>query len=194
MCVFRLIYWENILSQSLHTWGLSSVWVLMCVFRLQYRENVLSQTMHKWGLSPVWVLMCDFRWQYRENVLSQTMHTWGFSPVWILMCVLRLPYWENVLSQSLQVWDFSPVSHYVSLQTTRNRECLELTCSTLVWLFTQQTPRLVWPLGPFEDWPHQLSFTKVDSTAPPPPPPSLRPHDFVILGTVKKYKNCLKLP
>ena len=38
-------------------------------------------------------------------------------------------------------------------------------------------PRLVWPLGPFEDWPHQLFFTKVDSTAPPLPPPPLRPHD-----------------
>ena len=39
---------------------------------------------------------------------------------------------------------------------------LELTCSTLAWLFTQQTPRLVRPLGPNEDWPHQLFSTKVE--------------------------------
>ena len=38
---------------------------------------------------------------------------------------------------------------------------LELSCSSLAWLFTQQTPRLVWPLGPNEDWPHQLFSTEV---------------------------------
>ena len=39
-------------------------------------------------------------------------------------------------------------------QYSFHRCLFELNCSTLAWLFTQQTPRLVWPLGPYEDWPH----------------------------------------
>lgn len=46
MWFFKLCAWIKPLLQTAHTWGLSSVWVLLCILRLLVRLKLLLHTSH----------------------------------------------------------------------------------------------------------------------------------------------------
>uniref|UniRef100_A0A671U9A8 Uncharacterized protein n=1 Tax=Sparus aurata TaxID=8175 RepID=A0A671U9A8_SPAAU len=58
-----------------------------CCFLYKY---ALSQTVHSYGLSPLCVLMWTVRYVLRPQAFPQTLQTYDLTPVWIFMCAVRL--------------------------------------------------------------------------------------------------------
>ena len=80
---FRLLRWENVLLQDLHSKGFSPVWILSCLFSLLSSENFLLQDLHWNGFSPVCILSWILRYQDCWNALLHVLHSYGLSPVWV---------------------------------------------------------------------------------------------------------------
>ena len=98
------------------------------------------------------ILYCGFFQTFKLWIISNFQIVSSFKLCQCWSGVYNLS-WRNLFRWGwgwLHEWGFTHIKK------------LELTCSTLAWLFTQQAPRLVWPLGPNEDWPHQLFSTEVE--------------------------------
>lgn len=107
-CTLTFAANEKCLSQYLHLYGFSPVWVLLCSFNLCASLNILPHCMHPKGFSPVWIIMCCLRWHDLQNRLSHWVHWNGFSPVWILSGFLRSPIAKEENSQCLHLYGLTP--------------------------------------------------------------------------------------
>lgn len=64
--------------------------------------NDLSQCVHLYGFSPVWVRRCTVRFPLCEKDLLHLSHLWGFSPVWTRLWRSRWPLPGNSFLQMSQ--------------------------------------------------------------------------------------------
>jgi hypothetical protein len=80
---FKLAARKNVLSQTSHLNGFSSVCNLLCVFKFPAREKVLSHSSHLNGFFPVCTLWCWFKCCIREYILWHTSYLHVFFSSWV---------------------------------------------------------------------------------------------------------------
>ena len=109
--IINLPWVENVLSQWLHWYGLSSVCVFRWFLRVFWIDNFPSHWLHWYVFSPV----CFIRWLLRQlcvkNILSHYLYWYGFSHPCVLRWVLRSLCVENIfITLATFIWVFTCVS------------------------------------------------------------------------------------
>ena len=106
MCMFNpTSVLKNLSSvQIVHLYFLSSLWVASCLFKWIFWANLLSQVEHTNNFSPVWTLVWTSRWHLVGKTLKQMLHLFGLdSSCFALWCLLRQYLFENVFLKIRQL-------------------------------------------------------------------------------------------
>ena len=97
-CLSAPILLPNVFSQYLHLKVFCDWWTsFMCLLWLLFWMNLLSQNVHSYGFLPVWIRSWLSKLIFDEKVFGQKEQLYGFSPVWDLMCFSKLVLYGNIL-------------------------------------------------------------------------------------------------
>ena len=83
MCVFMLLFWENLLSHIPHLNRFSLSWTVdICRFRVLFSVKYRLQISQPKGFSSSWTVLCDHKSHFKAKSMPQTLHWKHFFFSW----------------------------------------------------------------------------------------------------------------